>query len=282
MTISEIIGQGFHYARTCKSLWLFGFFVGVASGGSGGGGGGRHAGGGGVSVGIGPVGFPVPEMAPLVMLLVLVAIAVFVMRFVSEGALIEGIVRVRKGGRMTMREGFRAGWAHCGVLLRIGVIYVAAIFGTLAVFAVPCVIVMQAFGLLGAIAFGIPAAVIAVPWLVTLYLVQAFATRIAVLENRHALDAIRKARLFLHGRLMHGLRLLVATLVGSLVFVVVGFFVMVPMVVLLAALIPVLRIAPVIVLGCLVLLPVIYVLAAMLGMFRSSIWTIGYVTQVES
>jgi hypothetical protein len=51
---------------------------------------------------------------------------------------------------------------------------------------------------------------------------------------------------------------------------------------LLVALIPVLRVFPVIVIACLVLLPVIYVLTAMLGTFRSSIWTIGYVTQVES
>ena len=36
MTIGEIIEQGFHYARTCRSLWLFGFFVGIASGGSNG------------------------------------------------------------------------------------------------------------------------------------------------------------------------------------------------------------------------------------------------------
>jgi hypothetical protein len=31
-----------------------------------------------------------------------------------------------------------------------------------------------------------------------------------------------------------------------------------------------------------VLLPVVYVLIAMVGMLRSSIWTIGYVTQLES
>ena len=47
MTIGESIRQGLHYARTCKSLWLFGFFVGIASGGGSGGGGGN--GGGGVS-----------------------------------------------------------------------------------------------------------------------------------------------------------------------------------------------------------------------------------------
>jgi hypothetical protein len=120
-----------------------------------------------------------------------------------------------------------------------------------------------------------------VPWLVTLYLVQSFAARIAVLENRHALDAIGKSRLFLHGRLMHGLKLIVAMFVGTLVIVFLGIVAMLPVALLLAALIPVLRVFPVIVLGCLVLLPGIYVFAAVLGTFRSSIWTIGYVTQLE-
>ena len=121
------------------------------------------------------------------------------------------------------------------------------------------------------------------PWLVTLYLVQAFASRIAVLENRRALDAIRKARLFLHGRLVHGLRLMVASFVGTLVIID-----------------PRLRGAacpwcccwwrwprcctsvPSSSSGCLLLLPVFGVLTAMLGTFRSSVWTIGYVTQVEA
>jgi hypothetical protein len=44
----------------------------------------------------------------------------------------------------------------------------------------------------------------------------------------------------------------------------------------------VLRLIPVIVLGCLVLLPAFCVFTAVVGTFRSSIWTIGYVTQVES
>ena len=204
------------------------------------------------------------------------------MRFVGEGALIEGVVRARQGGTMTTREGFRAGWAHWGVLVRIALLYVAAIIGSLALLAAPCVIALQALGPLGGIVLGIPALLIAVPWLVTLHLVQAFASRIAVLENRHALDAIGKARLFLHGRLMHGLTLIVATFVGTLLIVFVGLVVVVPVALLLVALIPVLRIVPVIVLGCLVLLPAIYVLTAMVGTLRSSIWTIGYVTQVES
>ena len=236
-----------------------------------------------MAVGIGgPFGLSVTEIAPIVVVIILAVGVALVMRFVGEGALIEGVVRARQGGTMSTREGFRAGWAHWGVLVRIALLYVAAFIGSLALLAAPCVIALQALGPLGGIALGIPALLIAVPWLVTLHLVQAFASRIAVLENRHALDAIGKARLFLHGRLMHGLKLIVATFVGTLAMVVLGAVVIVPVGLLLAALIPVLRVFPVIVLGCLVLLPAIYVLTAMVGTFRSSIWTIGYVTQVES
>ena len=288
MTISEIIRQGLHYARTCKSLWLFGFFVGIASGGgsSGGGrgdGGGVTIGFGGVSAGIdGPFGLSVTAIALIAVVIILALVAAIVMRFVSEGALIEGVVRARQGGSMTTREGFSAGWAHWGVLVRIGLLYFAATIGSLALLAAPCVIALKALGPLGGVAFGIPALFIAVPWLVTLYLVQAFASRIAVLENRHALDAIGKSRLFLHGRLMYGLKLIVAMFVGTLVIVILGLVAIVPVALLLAALIPLLRVFPVIVLGCLVLLPAMYVLTAMVGTLRSSIWTIGYVTQVES
>ena len=285
MTISEIVGQGLHYARTCKSLWLFGFFVGIASGGSGGGGGGGGSGVRGIGGALGggdPFGLSVTAIALIIVVVILAVVAAIVMRFVSEGALIEGVVRARQGGTMTTREGFRAGWAHWGVLVRIALLYFAAIIGSLVLLAAPCVIALQALGPLGGVALGIPALFIAVPWLVTLHLVQAFASRIAVLENRHALDAIGKARLFLHGRLMHGLKLIVATFVGTLVIVFLGLVAIVPVGLLLAALIPVLRLFPVIVLGCLVLLPAIYVLTAMVGTLRSSIWTIGYVTQVES
>lgn len=274
MTISEILRQGFHYARTCKSLWLFGFFVGMAGGGSSGGGDGGGDGAGGL--GLSPAQFAV-----IAIVAVLAVGALIVMQFVSEGALIEGVVRARQGRAMTTREGFRAGWAHWGVLVRIALLYVLAFCGSAGLLGAVCLIALRTAGPLGAVLFGIPALLIGVPWLVTLYLVQAFASRIAVLENRHALDAIGKARLFLHGRLMHGLKLLAAMFVGTLAIVAVGLVALAPVGLVLFALIPVLRTVPVIVLGCLVLLPAVYVLIATLGMLRSSIWTIGYVTQVE-
>jgi hypothetical protein len=57
---------------------------------------------------------------------------------------------------------------------------------------------------------------------------------------------------------------------------------MAPVALLLAALIPLLRLLPVLIIGCLLLVPAFCVVTAIVGTFRSSIWTIGYVTQVES
>ena len=286
MTIREIVRQGLYFARTCRSLWLFGFFVGIAGGSSPvtytvRSGAGRDGDGGGAAAG-GLLDLSVTEVALIAIVIVLAIAVVVVMRFVGEGALIEGVVRARKGGTMTAREGFRSGWAHWGVLVRIALLYLAATIGSVAVLAVPCVIALQALGPFGGVLLGVPTLFIGVPWLVTLYIVQAFAWPIAVLENRHALDAIGKARLFLHGRLIHGLKLVVATLVGTLGIVLPGVVAMAPVALVLAALIPVLRVVPTLVLACLVLLPAICVLAAMVGTFRSSIWTMAYVTQVES
>jgi hypothetical protein len=286
MTIRELVGQGLYYARTCRSLWLFGFFVGIASGGGsnggGGGGGDGSAGAGGAAVSALLSLFATETLVAAVAFVLIVAVAGFVMRFLSEGALIEGIVRARQGGVMTTREGFRAGWAHWGVLLRIALIYFAAIVGSVAVLVAPCVIAVRAFGPLGAVLLGLPALLVAVPWFVTISLVQAFALRIAVLENRGALDAIGKARLFLHGRLIHGLKLMVAAFVGSLALMVLGFVAIVPVVLLLVALAMVLPVWPLLIIGGLVLLPAGCVLTAMLGTFRSSIWTIGYLTEADA
>jgi hypothetical protein len=288
MTIGEIVSEGLYYARTCRSLWLFGFFVGIATGGSngGGGGGGGQGGGAGAAAGMiagrGMAELPGWGLALIVGAVLLLLVAGFVLRFVGEGALIEGVARVRRGGAVTTGQGFRSGWANWGVLVRIGLLYFAVLVASVALLAGLVVLALKASGPLAALAIGLPAAVVAVPWLITLHLVQAFAARIAVLEDRSALDAIRRARLFLHGRIAHGLRLMVASFLGTLMITAIGFLVVVPVVVLLAALAMVLPLLPLIVAGALVLTPLSVVLTAVLGTFRSSVWTIGYVTQAES
>lgn len=279
MTFGEIITEGFHYARTCRSLWLFGFLVGMAGGGSNGGPGGESSGGAAAHAGVAATS--AQGWTTLIgVLLVAIAVMTF-LRFIGEGALIEGVVRARQGGAMTTREGFRAGWAHWGVLLRIALLSLVAMAAGVALLVVPCVLAVRALGATGFLV-AVPGLAIVLPALLTFYMLQAFAMRIAVLENRNALDALSKARLFLHGRLRHGLTVMVAAVIGSLGFAAAAVAILGPVILLLVALIPVLRLVPVLVLGAVVLLPVVCVLTAMMGTFRSAVWTIGYVTQVES
>lgn len=279
MTIGDIITQGLHYARTSRSLWLFGFLVGMASGGSSGGPGGRGGGGGpahAAAWALSDQGWTV-----LIGVVLLVVAVVTVLRFIGEGALIEGIVQARQGGSMSTGEGFRVGWAHWGVLLRIGLLYLAVMSAGVASVVVPGLLAVRSVGPVGLLA-ALPFLVVVVPVLVTAYMVQAFAMRIAVLENRRALDAIAKARLFLHGRIAHGLTVMVAAVIGSLGFAAVAAVTIGPVVVLLVAMLPVLHTVRTVVLGGVILIPLIGILTAMLGTFRSSIWTIAYLSQVES
>ena len=273
MSIVDIIKQGLHIARTHRSLWLFAFVVGLGGGGSGGGGSGGGAGAGG-----GGPGFPV---ALFVIAGVAIALAAIVMKFVSEGALIEGVTRAHRQGSLTMREGFRVGWAHWGALFRIGAIYVAATIGSLLVLAAPCVLAMQLGGRAALALVAIPTALVAAPWLVTLYMLQALASRIAVLENRHALDAIRKARLFLHGRMLLALKLMVAAFVGTLVLVFAGIVVLAPLVLLLVGAAKLIGAAPTLAIGLVTLLPAVFVLIAFMGTVQSAAWTLGYLAQTE-
>jgi hypothetical protein len=121
-----------------------------------------------------------------------------------------------------------------------------------------------------------------VPWLVTIYLVQAFASRIAVLEDRHALDAIAKARLFLHGRLAHALKVIVASFIGTMAIAAASVVAVLPIVVMVVAFVPLLGIIPVAIAAVLWIVPVGCVLTAMLGTFQSSVWTIGYVSEAAA
>jgi hypothetical protein len=203
--------------------------------------------------------------------------------FVSQGALIEGVTRVRRGLPSTVGAGWRDGLAHWGVLLRITVIYLAASGASLMLLSAPALLALQLSGKPLAVVLTVPAAVIAVPWLVTLYMWQALASRIAVLENRRTRDAIGKARLFLHGRLLQGLKLIVATIFGRTFVPAVGALGLVAAALCAFAVLWLFGQAhatvPVIALGTVALLPLACVVISVSGTTQSSIWTIGYLMQ---
>ncbi len=272
MSIVDIVRQGLAIARTHKSLWLFAFVVGLGAGS-----GGASRGGGG---GAGQTMTGVP-LALVVLLVVAAIFALVVAKFVSEGALIEGVSRAHRNVSLTLREGLRVGWSHSGVLVRIAALYAGATIVSIGLLAVPCVAASQLFGRAALVAVAIPTVIVATPWLVTLYMLQALASRIAVLENRHALDAIRKARLFLHGRVLHALKLMVAAFVGTLLVTFVGIVVLAPLVLLLVGAAKVIGAALTLALGLLTLLPALFVLVAFIGTVRSAPWTLGYLAQTE-
>jgi len=274
--VFEIVKEALRIARTHKSLWLFGFLVGIGGGFNFGGGGGPGT----------PPAVPSTPPDPARVVLVIIAgvavIAVFVvLKFLATGALIEGVKRARRNGSMTVREGFREGWAHWGVLFRVALLYLPLYLASVLALIGPCVLVFRALGTPAGVVAAGAAVLVGVPWLLTLYMWQAFAERIAVFENRRALDAMRKARLFLHGRLQLGLKLLVASFLGVLLVTVVGVLVIAPVAGIVVASAGLWGGLGAVGLGALALAPLVFVATALIGIVTSSVWTIGYLTQVE-
>jgi hypothetical protein len=273
VTIFAMIKEALRIGRAHKSLWLFGFLVGVGAGYNGGGGQGAAP----------PAAAAPPEpltVALVVLGVLALVVALVILKFLSTGALIEGVRRARANGSMTLREGFREGWAHWSVLFRIALVFLLLNAGSATLLMGACYLVWVAFGAPAVYIACAAAVLVGVPWLLTLYMWQAFAERIAVLENRHTFDAMRKARLFLHGRLKLGLKLVVAGFVGVLLVAAVAAAVIAPLVLLVVALAPVWGL-PAIALGVLTIPPAAFIAFAFVGIMTSSVWTIGYLTQVE-
>jgi hypothetical protein len=278
VTIFAIIKEALRIARAHKSLWVFGFLVGL--------------GGAGLNFGVldaeqqaePPVAAVPPDVGTVVAIagvVLALLIAFVILKFLSTAALIEGVKRARHSGSMTVGEGFREGWSHWGVLFRVALIFLAATVGSVAVLAGACYLVWLTVGA-PAVYFACALAVaVGVPWLLTLYMWQAFAERIAVLENRQAHDAIRKARLFLHGRLPLGLKLLVAGFLGVLFVTLIGLVAIAPITAIVVASSGVWGALGAVGLGAFTLLPAVFVALAMVGIVTSAVWTIGYLSQVE-
>ena len=274
VNIIDMIKEGLRIARSAKSLWLFGFFVGLGS--TFNSGGKSHA----------PPGTAhafSSGMALLAAAAVAVMLAGVFLYFVSEGALIEGVTRMQRGAPPSLRQGWRDGLSHWGVLCRLTLIYLAVLATSMALLVAPVLLAAKLSGSVLAVAVALPAALVAVTWLATLYMWQQIAARIAVLENRRALDAIGKARLFLHGRLLHGLKLMIAALLGRLVVMAAGVAAIVVAALLAFGLLAILGLThatvPVIVAGAVAVVPMALLLVAFSGTTQSSIWTAGYLRQ---
>ena len=269
MNIIRIARDALSTVWNHKHLWLFGFFVAGASGGGGGGqGGAPTAGGAGV----------VPDWVFWLLAGgVILGLAAGVMYIISEGALIEAVVRVRGGEAFSVGHGFRCGLSHFWRVLCIKALMLLALVLSVGVVAAPAVL-----GKIGVIplwlglSFTVPLALVAVPWVLTLYFIYSYALRFAVLDRLPVTAAIRQARVFLHGKLGSSLKLLVAGGLGSVAAGLVGVLIVVPAFLLGGAGYMAGGIIPAVTAGAALALPVAVALAGALGTYRSSVWTLGY------
>ena len=106
MGIIAIIQEALRIGRTHKSLWLFGFLVAFGGGVNfGSGGGGDQAGA--------PAAADAPFEPAVIAVFVLVGLAIIIgmiiLKYVSTGALIEGVKRARRDVAMTVGQGFSEG-----------------------------------------------------------------------------------------------------------------------------------------------------------------------------
>lgn len=267
----DLVGVGREALRTAwrnKVLWIFGLFV------TGGGGGGGQV----RATDASDAGSLADWAWALVAVALVLGAAALVMHVVSEGALIDGVARARAGGAVRARDGFRAGRRAFGRVLRVKLLAIAVVLATVLFLAAPALLAFaRVLSPLDAILLTLPAAALGVPFLLTVHFAYAFALRIAVVDARPALPAVREAVAFLHGRILEALKLFVLAFVGQIGGGLLAAAASLPGVLaggllylVSGTLEPALAVG-----GALALPPMLAAVGAM-GTFRSTVWTVGF------
>ncbi|MER2561625.1 MAG: hypothetical protein ABTQ32_12940 [Myxococcaceae bacterium] len=268
MNVITIARQSLSTAWRNRALWLFGFFI-AASGGAGAGN--PKASTGGASA--------LPAWVwPVIVIAALLGIAAFLMHIISEGALIAQVQRANGGETTSVRDGFRAGLSHFGVVFRLKVL------AGLAMLLVGAVVLLPVgLGLASLVPLAVGAAfsaltmVVLLPAVLTGYLVLEVALRVAVLEQRDAFGAVKEAQRYLSGRLLESLQLLVMAVVGQVGSSLLAVAALVP-----GALVGLIVYAvtqaliPALVVGALVAVPLLIPAIGFGGTLRSTVWTTGF------
>jgi hypothetical protein len=220
--------------------------------------------------------------------ILLIAIAFFVLAAVCEGAIVRAAAEHDAERPFGLGWAWRVGVATMGAMIRFRLLLIALALPLLAVF------VLLVIGLLGAIGgqHGALIAVVAlvgflfilaaVAYLVVLFLLDRLGTRALVLEQLGAVAALRRAYALLTKRLgrllLVGLIAIAVAVVVGICLAIIGAIVVVPAVVLTVALY-----ASgsstwwlVIVLAVLILLPVLLVISAFLAAQSSTYWTLAF------
>lgn len=268
LDVMQIVKQSLRTLWSRKSLWFFGLFV------AGAGGGASSNSGGGVSHATSAA----PSwLVPVLIAAAVLALGVLVLHVLSEAALIDGVRRANEGEPTGIGAGLRNAKPHFGRVLCLK----ALVGGTFAVvttaIAVPALLaVLKMAPIPLGVGLSAMMALAGVPVLLTVYFVYVFALRIAVIEDVPALEAVRRARIFVHGRLSISVELLVAWYLGAIVCGAAAAVALVPAAVVAGICYLAAGEVAAIIGGVAFMIPVALASLGALGTYRSSVWTLGY------
>jgi hypothetical protein len=289
MPYGEILKTAFSITRRNRYLWFFGVFA----GGAGFSPGGFSPGGGNDD----PVGKTVESIEPgvivaIVAVIVLLALAAIVLSLISQGALIESVAAIDRGGERRFGTAWKAGTRTFWRVLRVVVLVVLIGIGLLLAVGLPLaglvVGVFAATEALGArIAVAVVAGLIALAALALIFIpfaiVTNFAIRELVLREERAVASLRIGyRLF---RSNLGPSVLVwlivlgvgigATIALLLLLLAVGIVLFLPTIALAIAEIAGAAIVTGVIAGVIVLALLLVAFGA-LGAFNHAVWTLAY------
>jgi hypothetical protein len=258
---------------THKTLWVFGFFVGAASGG----GATRASGTGKPHLALeGSHGIP-GWVLGLVAAGVILAVVGLLIHVVCDAALIDGVRRSRANEPVTFGLGVRAGLSAFGRLLRVKVIAFAAFLLGAAVLAVPAGLrVLGGLPTAATVALTVVLAVIAVPAFLSLVFVSNYAARICMLEGKGAVQSFREAVDFLSGRVRDSLVLLLLNFAGQVAGAAAGLVVVLPAAAVGLVAYFVAGLVPAVILGGVLAAPFVTAVVGATGAFNSTLWTVAY------
>lgn len=268
----EVAREALKTIWTHKSMWLFGFFVAAA----GAGGAGRAGG----KVGP-PSGLPAQDMPSWVFALIAVALVLGVvgmlLHVISDAALIDGVRRSRATQPVTIAEGFRSGFANFGRMVRVKLIGLGLGLGCAVVLAVPAV--LRLTGLIptwAMVVLLVPLIVVAVPVVLSIFFLNAYALRIAMLESKGAVVAYGEARRYLSGRILDSVQLLIVSFLGQIGGGMIMGLALLPAAMIGGLVYLAAGLVPALVAGGVIAVPLLATVLGATGAFQSAVWTVGY------
>jgi hypothetical protein len=255
-----------------KYLWIFGFFLEFGSG-------------GGSIFGNLPdkVYHPLRDTfgcllmsAVLILIAVglLIAIVLLIMYIISQGGMIHCVWRMQMGESPTFRDGWDAGIKNFLRILGISILMLILIFMSAVITIGPFVLLIISLKVLGILS-GFILFPIFLVLLVTLLLIDLYATRICVIENKGVFDSITGGWEMLKNNLVPSLVMgligIGSTFVYVTAFVLVGLLLAVPFIIIAAV-----NLVTGIFLGVIVGLVFMGIVSAMWGTYIDSLWTLAY------